>query len=362
MALVALALVTACGFNSPSGNQNGSGGMIDARVDAPPDAQQCFGSFVKVCFTTSVDIPTAPVPLNDVNLDTGDLNMCNQRNDQAGTYCVVAGAGLVLDAGKTLRAYGNKPLVLLSTTTFQLQGTIDVASYRTPVPANGLASGAGANPLTLCTGGAGAQGAGGGFGGSFGGKGGNGEQVDVSAGGTAAGIAASPTSLRGGCPGGDGALVASIGGAGGSGGGAVAVIAPTIMLDGRIDASGAGGRGGAIAKAGAGGGGSGGMIVLDAMTIMGNGMLYANGGSGAQGGAGGADGAESTAPASFAAGGKNTPATDGGQGGDGSAIPKANGGSGNNSQNQGGGGGGGGGAGIVRAAGVTTNISPPSSM
>ena len=365
MALPALGLVAACGFSSSPGTGSGSGSnMIDASVDGTRDAAQlCFGSFVPVCFAAAVNVPTAAVPLDDVNVDTGDMNMCNQHNDKAESYCVIAGSDLVLGAGKKLRAFGSKPLILLSTTTFQIQGTIDVASYRTAMPpVTGQAAGAGANPAALCTGGADAQGAGGGFGGSFGGKGGNGEQVDSSTGGTAAGTT-STTALRGGCPGGAGAMMAGTGGAGGAGGGAVAVIATTIALDGAIDASGAGGRGGAVVKAGAGGGGSGGMIVLDTMTIMGSGMLYANGGSGAQGGPTGADGAESTAPASFAAGGKNpAPGTDGGQGGDGSAGSKPNGGSGTNAQSQGGGGGGGGGAGIIRAAGVTTNISPPSSL
>jgi hypothetical protein len=350
-----LALGPACGFNSNS-NSN-SDAMHDA---SSPDASQlCFGSFVKVCFNTAADVPTAPPALPTgpmVLINTDSDAACDRNNDQAGAYCVVAGSSFSLAANQTLRAYGSKPLVLLSTSTFDLAGIVDVSSNHVIVGSQG--SGAGANPVGLCTGADAAQDSGGGPGGSFGGKGGDGARMGGTSGGVAAPAISSPaTSLRGGCPGGNGA---PDGGGGGSSGGAVAVIAATLHLTGRINASGAGGTTGVLTSTGAGGGGSGGMIALDVAMLTGNGMLFANGGGGGAGGPGNASGAESASPADSAAGGKNMPATGGGAGGDG-AIGTLQGFAGGNAQANGGGGGGGGGVGVIRAHGVMTNISPPSS-
>jgi hypothetical protein len=336
-----------------------------------PDARStCFGSFVKVCFATLADVPTLPVilPIDlTIEIDTDSSSLCDGHNDQMNNYCVIAGAGFTLAANQSIRAYGSKPLVLLSTTTMTLEATslVDVSSNRT---VGLLATGAGANS-SLCTSGAAPEMAGGGYGGSFGGKGGDGERLGgtVTSGIAAAALTSPPTMLRGGCPGGTGD---ASGGVGGSGGGAVALIAgSSIQLDGRINASGAGGLGGPATQSG-GGGGSGGMIVLDAPSIMATGPLFANGGGGGQGGTGGggtgfgpgADGSESPAPLTAAPAGNNG-TTDGGSGGTGSAgtvrLTGTNGGS-SPAFSYGGGGGGGGGAGFIRAQGVTTNIAPPS--
>jgi hypothetical protein len=336
-----------------------------------PDAPStCFGSFTKVCFTTLADVPTMPVilPIDlTIEIDTDSSTMCDQHNDRMNDYCVIAGAGFTLAAGQSIKGYGSKPLVLLSTTTMTLEATstIDVSSNRTVGP---VAAGAGANS-SLCTSGAAPELAGGGYGGSFGGKGGNGEQLGGAAtsGVAAAALTSPPAMLRGGCPGGTGD---ASGGVGGSGGGAVALIAGTaIQIDGMVNASGAGGLGGPAFESGGGGGGSGGMIVLDAPSILATGPLFANGGGGGQGGADGgpgfgpgADGGESPDPLTPAPAGGNG-ITYGGYGGPGSAgtvrLGGVNGGS-YPAGPYGGGGGGGGGAGFIRAPGVTTNISPPS--
>jgi len=342
-------------------------GTLDS---GPPDASaRCFGSFFKVCFTTLADVPKVPVILTDAatEIDTDASTLCDQHNDQQSDYCVVAAAGFTLPATRSIRGYGSKPLVLLSTTTMTLEATstIDVSSNHTVGP---QARGAGGNS-SLCTSGASPELAGGGYGGSFGGKGGDGERLAGAAapsGVAAAALISPPTQLRGGCSGGNGD---ASGGVGGSGGGAVALIAGTsIQLDGKINASGAGGHGGPATQSGGGGGGSGGMIVLDAPIITATGPLFANGGGGGQGGTGGGmpvggdDGGESSAPLTAGPAGNNG-TTDGGSGGAGSfgtsKLTGFNAGGGAVS-NGGGGGGGGGGAGFIRARGITTNISPPS--
>jgi hypothetical protein len=364
-AWMALLVVSpACGFNS-DGNNPGDGG---GTPDAPPT---CFGSFVRVCFDSLADVPTMPAMLPsdlmiEIDTDSTDSStLCNQNNDREGDFCVVAGAGLTLAADQSIRGYGTKPLVLLSTTTIKLEATnrVDVSSNRGIGP---IATGAGANSA-MCTSGAAPEMAGGGYGGSFGGKGGNGEQLTgaaVTSGVAAAALTSPPTMFRGGCPGGNGA---ASGGVGGSGGGAVALIAAmSIQIDGTVNASGAGGRGGGTSMCGGGGGGSGGMIVLDAPSITATGPLFANGGGGGQGGESGggnegADGLESPDPPTAALAGSNT-SSNGGYGGTGSAGTRftgANGGS-NPASGSGGGGGGGGGAGFIRAPGVTMNIAPPS--
>src|ERR1044071_4765819 len=254
---VILASVAACGFPRPQDVVDDA--MADAGNPGP-----CFGSYVHVCFDLSSDVPTVPQTWPDavvVDIDTDTSALCNQHNDHKSTYCVVASAGMTLDFGKTVRAHGTKPLVLLSTNTMALAGNVDLGSYRAGVPFRG----AGANPPGGCTFttppfGATIGGGGGGYGGSFGTRGGDGSNsVPMSGLNGRAGDAllGFPPALRGGCRGGDGGAIAGPEGQGGDGAGAVALIAAQIHIDGRIDASGSGGHGG-FAGSGGGGGGSGG--------------------------------------------------------------------------------------------------------
>lgn len=358
-----LALAPACGFSTGTTPGDDSGTPI---IDAMPDAERCFGSYVKVCFTSTA--PVAGLTLND-DIDT-DGSICNTGNDQTTPYCVVAGAGLTIPTGKTIRAYGSKPIIFLSTTTFQLIGNIDVSSVRMSATTTHL-TGAGAALAATCTGNTAADHNSGGYGGTFGGKGGTGEGVGAAMGGQATAAAGSFPALRGGCPGGAGSTDTggAIPGAGGAGGGAVMIIAQSIQIDGQINASGAGGRGGPNAKAGGGGGGSGGMIVLEAAALTGAGMVWANGGGGGQGGAGGGggasgpgdDGMESPGPATVAIGGQNG-TREGGRGGAGSlgiriTGDQALGGAAGN----GGGGAGGGGAGVIYAPDLASAMISPAS-
>jgi hypothetical protein len=349
-----LAVIPACGFHSSETKDGGDDGTPDA-------SSRCFGSFVKVCFDSLADVPKMPLTLTDnPEIDTElPSPLCNQTNDKKTDYCIIAAAGFTLPTTKSIRGYGTRPLVLVSTTTITLEAlsTVDVSSLR-----GNSRQGAGGNSSS-CSTGTPPEMAGGGYGGSFGGKGGDGERLG---GGPTAGHAAAlgpaPTNLRGGCPGGAGD---SSGGAGGMGGGAVMLIAAEIRVDGKINASGGAGSGGGTTKSGGGGAGSGGMIVLDAPSIMGAGVLFANGGGGGGGGAvtgAGDNGQESIGPTTAGLGGKNPViGQDGGRGGDGSANARLGGDSGSNSQNLGGGGAGGGGAGFIRAHGLpaTVTVAPP---
>jgi len=349
---------------------------VDASIDVPPppppDAQQCFGSILSICFNSGGDVPTTPTVLTG-DISTDDPLVCNQHTRQSTAYCVVTGMGITIAAGTTIRAYGSRPLVLLSTTTVDLAGTLDASSTSIATAAHPTGPGVFPNPA-CAVGTVSADGNSGGFGGSFGGKGGNGYMLDSAVLPTA-GLAIAFPPLRAGCPGGAGSTTTSntTAGAGGNGGGAVAIIASSIALSGTINASGAGGLGGPAEKAGGGGGGSGGMIVLDASTITVSGAtyaLYANGGGGGQGGASssgglgvgpGQNGGESRGPG-IPGGGGGSVLVVGGAGGNGAAGVTNNGVNAPASPMlpNGGGGGGGGGGGFIHAPGVTSNISPAS--
>jgi hypothetical protein len=356
-----LALLAACGFSSSkSGDIDApGGGTVDA---SPPDASTLFGAIVPVVLST---YPIAPMMVNaDLDIDTGPTSQsCDPAVAQ---YCVIAGTSFVVAPGKKIRARGLRPLVLVSLTTFDVSGDIDVSSVQ-----EGQA-GAGAVPAIECMGvnppPVLPTGNSGGYGGSFGGRGSNGDGVNGNGGVASAFTVTWPSPLRGGCPGGNGG---NGGGFGGNGGGAVAIIADSVSITGRINASGAGGKGGGVNKSGGGGGGSGGMIVLDVppsrITRNAAGLLFASGGGGGEGGTGGAlpatgrDGGNALAPAVGALGGASI--NDGGDGGAGSFGHFLN---GANNPGQvgadGAGGGGGGGAGVIYAPGITSDnfIAPPS--
>ena len=153
--------------------------MVDAGIDAPPDAPRtCFGTNLLNNFNVCLQSPpmtprmiTATTPLN-----TDDTNMCTPVMSGGNGLCVVAATTIMVDA--TWRATGGKPLVLIArdSITITTNGVIDVASRR-GAPQE---IGAGGDPVS-CQNGTGPANAnstnGGGAGGSFaglGGKGGNG--------------------------------------------------------------------------------------------------------------------------------------------------------------------------------------------
>jgi hypothetical protein len=349
---------------SEAGLDAGDDAAVDAPgpgIDAPP-AAACFGVVVQICLPS---LPGGNVQINSQvtrTIDTDSTSDCLPL--AAGTTvdaCVLAGRGVQIDG--TLVATGSRPLVLLATVqqiNINGNGTVDVSSKQ-----GSTARGAGAR--ASCAGGSAASGGGGGAGGSHGGAGGAGGSAAVGTPGTAAGPS-DLVVLVGGCPGRDGG---NSSGSGGRGGGAVALISVgEIIVDGRINASGAGGDGGeqSATARGGGGGGSGGLIVFDTsnLTINGNGRLLAQGGGGGEGNsatASGDDGDDPTIPGTAASGGSTGGVSSGGDGGPGGTA--AGGSAGEGALGTNGAGGGGGGAGYIarRAGGQlnqnTTAISPP---
>ena len=335
---------------------------IDAEmIDAPPDAQACFGTApFTICLQSA---PTNPVVLETSEpLDTSNSPMCVPTVSGGNNYCVIAATTIAINV--KLRATGAKPLVLLASDTITAMAPIDVGSHRGVAPAV-PELGAGADS-TACTAGiapgTGGGNGGGGAGGSFVGLGGaGGLGGNAGAGGVPGANTTTVTELRGGCPGQDG-QGGNDKGLRGHGGGAVLLIAGNkIDVRTGINAAGEGGAGGIGNASGAGGGGAGGMIALDAPMITCAGLILATGGGGGEGsdsaavstGASGADPASTTA----AAGGTNNTVR-GGDGGSGSVAATAPGGTGGGGDNtgasRGGGGGGGGSAGLIKAPATAT--------
>lgn len=241
---------------------------------------------------------TAPM----MTINTSQDSACSEiiPADATGTpeLCVISAKTITIDPRSIVRVTGKRPLVLASSGTLQVGGTLDVSSTRATMDAP-EAIGAGApsatctpfarDVLPLMTGGSG--GAGGSFVGS-GGNGGNGSNTDAPGGRTNPMIVGPTIALRGGCRGqtGGGADNHPQGqppGAGGAGGGALYLAAGgnlTVLQSAKIAANGAGGGGGG-AQAGGGGGGSGGVVVLEALgTITYSGLITAKGGGGGGGG------------------------------------------------------------------------------
>lgn len=322
-------------------------------VDAPPDAQMCFGAgLLRICLDA---LPTAPLSITaNTTVDTATSPLCvGYSGTMEGALCVVAATTVTIDNTRRLRGTGAKPLVVLAIESIVVDGTIDVAA------------GAGANPAT-CVAPTAATSRQGGAGGSWQGRGGSGGGTETGL-GPASAAATTTVAVRGGCRGGNGA--GSGVGSGGSGGGALYLIAPTITINGTLNASGDPG-GGATNSGGGGGGGAGGFIGLDAptVTIASGGRVFANGGGGGEGGTPNKDGiggSTSGGPTSSANGGSGG-ANHGGNGGSGSAgtsLTGNNGSAGGNCGRNGeSGGGGGGGAGFVYVFPAQTlggSVAPP---
>lgn len=364
-----LALV-GCSFSAKSG----TGAAQDAGDDdqAEPDAAPVIdagmlvdssvmpvcvgGTYEKVC----VEPPAATLMLATQTIDTTSSALCKPFSATPSIpLCVVPATAITIPQGSTVTVIGNRPLVLLSTSTITIDGTLDASSTpaRTGPSADNGPCGNANGP------GNGFQGGGGG-GGSYGTAGGNGANSPSSFGG---GAAAAPNlaGFTAGCRGNKGGNGIGDGGNGGHSGGAVLLLAAqtvTVSQNGTVNASGAGGNAGRPGGGGGGGGGTGGTIVFDAMTVNVSGKCFANGGAGAGGANNGParDGGQSTAPDKAAIGGDG--ARTGGDGGNGATSkdgslpgsPGQNGGF--PSGGAGGGGGGGGGVGLIKVFATTKNL------
>ncbi|HEY5944398.1 MAG TPA: hypothetical protein VIV40_02860 [Kofleriaceae bacterium] len=312
-------LVAACKFEHGAGGDAGVSDVVDAEIDAMPDAPDpnCFGKTpFLVCLQT---LPTVSFTMPmAVNTSSTGMSSCPVLGGEVKTVggvesCVIAGVDITIDAAN-VGVFGARPLVVVATGTISISSpSFDITS-RSAMPAS---DGPNANPPQCSTdasrdGTSATGGGGGGAGGSFGGKGSNGGggAGAATSGGVAASLDPSFNMLRGGCRGGTGGAGQSTTATGGSGGGAVYIASQTaINITGSINASGAGGFGGQGPRGGGGGGGSGGMIVLYAptLTVGAAARIFANGGGGG-GGAGnstndGSPGSDAIAPDTAAPGG-----------------------------------------------------------
>jgi hypothetical protein len=361
--------------------------MGDGKI--PDSAPGCLGTglVTNICLmpppTTDVMITTNRT-INTAMVGGGNCDQIIAQQLGGASMCMIVGKTITIATGIRLTAQGPNPLLLVAKETFDVMGTIDVASHI-------AATNPGAGSEATCSSNAGGMGSGndgggggGGGGGSFGtagAAGGNGNGTGGQAGpGGQAIPAMTPGNLRGGCRGGSGGAGSGGGfggpGLGGAGGGGVYMIAGTsITVGGSINASGAPGAGGldsTNAGSGGGGGGSGGMIALDAPTVMVSGSLFANGGGGG-GGCGndpsrvGSPGSEPTS-ATVQANGGNGGQGNGGNGGRGYALNMIASQGNNGGSQYSAGGGGGGGAGVIKIFGGTMpsalggTISPPATQ
>jgi hypothetical protein len=354
-------LLAACSFKSAETPDDGR--KIDAPHDGPPTDVRSEGTVDPLCFDAHLDLGhfcLAVQPANDIHITADNtFDAFNTSSDplcdpQIHDFCVIAGPKVQIDASHLFLVKGSLPLVIVSQSTMQIDGTLDVSSHRV-LPANNR--GPDASPGSGCTG-VSPGGHGGGYGGSFGTLGG----VGGSGGGNPPALITA-TTLRGGCSGSDG------GGNGGqraNGGGAVYLIAVTnIVVTGMIDASGAGAGGASGSNGGnkgGGGGGAGGMVVFDAPSLSIQGSVFANGGGGGEG-SDFMSGGSAFDPFGYMAGGLGGSGASGGggDGGDG-AAGTSNGATGGDGGGGNGGGGGGGGVGVIYTYGGTTTstqVSPP---
>ena len=321
-------------------------------VDPKPLSLSVPGTYLFDTDTSMLHHPASEAILVDSEVVTvGDIQVR-----------VISTDSFSLPGDAILRAEGSLGLVILSWSTIDVYGTIDVSSRRS------MSAGAGARTLAQCmvaVGGRGGDssvnggGGGGGGGGGHAKAGGAGGSGDPGGGGGDSGpggseILNAQDVLGGGCPGGSGGVIDDERAAGGSGGGVIQLTArESVTVEGKIRAGGAGGEGGTTVEGGGGGGGgSGGLIGLAApsITIDDGALMTANGGGGGGGyaalenGGPGQDGGESAASAAGGNAGGN-----GGPGGAGGAGADSAGGEGESGvlSALGGGGGGGGAAGFV---------------
>ncbi len=338
----------------------------DARVDAMPiDAPPCVPGYIDLCNTAArTDMFT---PSANTEIDTGSDARCTVKTQTNGPdLCILYFTKVDIPTGVRVDVHGNRALVLASTSTLAISGTLDASAHRATQgsqavrgPASNFANCAfTANPES--DGGGGGGGAGGTFA-TQGGTGGIGDENDSNGqGGTATGgvpgtaVAEPPTVLRGGCPGQKGGDAVGAGGGGANSGGAVYLFAKgNLSIGGKVQATGAGGSSGGN-RAGGGGGGSGGYIVIESETQSAiTGTLLATGGGAGEGGSniGTPDPGDDPTSANPAAGGARV--TDGGNGGAGATyLNNAVVAPGTGMPADGGGGGGGGGNGYIYIRGM----------
>jgi hypothetical protein len=365
MGRVALLLfVMGCGFSSPHGGDDD--GPADAPSGGGPDGEDPLcapwlsrgGHLKDPCDVPPKSSWQISGAGGTYNTDDGMFSDGTKPNSKLVTMPgpdslqmrVVSVDSFVVAGGASLRVVGQYPLLVLSSSTIDVAGTIDVSSQR----ASGRGAGANLSGCQPPGDGVGIADAGGGGGGGYsvsGGDGGEGNAGNNNGGQNAGSIGRPKFVVRGGCPGGTGGTGAGAA-AGGDGGGAIQLTAKaTITISGTIHVGGMGGQGAVNAgTGGGGGGGSGGFIGLDAprVTAGATSVLAANGGGGGAGcqttsvGGSGLDGQLASA---VATGGSGSGCSNGVSGGTGSALAMIT--AGNGTPGISGGGGAGGGIGYI---------------
>lgn len=344
-------LSAGCTFDPPSINDAGDSGPTGCWNHTPSHFDPC-----------NLENPSGSLTLDgsDYTYDTttGELRdelnqLIPHQQQELDGYRVLSVSSFAVEQDTILRVIGDRPLIVASWDTIDINGEINVTSETEE-------AGAAANPAECGTsapveGQNDNGGAAGGGGGAFQGAGGDGGNGDGNGGQSNGGMGGTsvmiPTRVRGGCPGANGGQgFGGSPGMGGAGGGAIQLTAQVRVRvrGGEILAGGAGGQGGLGGDSGGGGGGSGGFIGLDAAKVeVENARLMCNGGGGGEGAGDppGNDGEPGGGDASAAPGGSDgaDSGSDGGVGGyrdQPNGLPPVN-------LRNGGGGGGGGGVGYI---------------
>lgn len=341
---IAVALVFATGCRAVFGLDPPDHKQFDAAVDTavvPVDTRDACASDSTIVDSCTLEFGQQDITFSGIVTFSSDTKtfstnvpaVISENADH--TVVIISARSISVTSTGALRFGGSKPVALVARDQIVVDGIILASSgARTCGAAGGQDDTGGAS-----------GGAGGGFGG-IGGAGGNGDSDGTisSMGGPMSPAVARPTTLVGGCAGGKGGNASGTGGPGGAGGGAVALIAPSVLINAsaQIAALGLGGQG-ATVDAGGGGGGSGGMIVIESHGTQIMGKLAANGGGGGEGAGNnpGNDGSPGNVSTSRAQGGAGN-ATQGGDGGAGGAGPTPDGLASLQFLTSGGGGGGGG--------------------
>src|ERR1051325_6425077 len=118
--LLALAsLLAGCGFHGPP--------LV--ADDMPGDGPaECTAGFLDLCAQAA---PTTPLDLTiseTINTDL-DLRCRPQGQVGGGDVCLLYATSVMIHGGVTLSATGTRPLAIASTSTFALEGAIDVSSH-----------------------------------------------------------------------------------------------------------------------------------------------------------------------------------------------------------------------------------------
>jgi hypothetical protein len=203
------------------------GSTSDGGTKPPDSAPGCLGSglVTNICLMpqpTADLMITANRTINTAMVGGGNCDQIIAQQLGGPSMCMIVGKTITIATGIKLIAQGPNPLLLVAKETFDVMGSIDVASH-----VNATNPGAGSETTCSSSNGGNGSGAdggggGGGGGGSFGttggpGGNGNGQGGTAGPGGQAAAVM-TPGQLRGGCRGGTGGA-GSGGGFGGPGAG-----------------------------------------------------------------------------------------------------------------------------------------------